>query len=284
MTTVPEGDPGGMALPPEPNPDTGPITRSPDLERLRSRRAKVPKWLRRSYDYAFVPAEVPEEYTEALDDVHARLSDGSATPDGPRILADAQAYFDEAAARIDSAERRATTLQGTIAIAATLVVGGAGLLLDTNKVPDQTWRIAFVLVLALFVVCLVGCAMRALGVTGRAFEYLMPGFSRIPDRAAKDGNDADVWRAAELLRAGGVASEIAAVKVGLLRSAAWWLRGALGMLAVLAVLLAVHGATTSRARDARPPQLTTPVTVTVPVQTITVPPAGPRDRSPAPHP
>jgi hypothetical protein len=259
--------------------DAGPITLSPDTARRRRRRERVPGPLRGLYDYVVVPAQVPEEHTGSLADVHRELAVG-AEGDGARVLAEAQAYFDEAAGRIESAERRATTLQGSVAIAAGLVTAGAGLLLDSSKVPDRAWRVVLVAALALFLVCLIGCGVRALSVTGRVFEYLMPGHERIAGRAALPGEQADLWRAAELLRAGAVSSEIGMVKVGLLSSAAWWFARAILALALLAGLLvaeAVAGPAPQTGSSAdRQPTVTratvrvAPVTVTAPVQTVTV--------------
>jgi hypothetical protein len=75
------------------------------------------------------------------------------------------------------------------------------------------------------------------------FEFEQPGGDRIRLRARKEGSSAQAFRAAELLRAAGVADEIGAVKVGLLKSSAWWLRMALAALAVLVVALIIYVAT-----------------------------------------
>jgi hypothetical protein len=55
----------------------------------------------------------------------------------------AQTAVDRAAA----ADRRATTIAGTVAIAASLTVGGAGLVLDTDKVPDAWARVLLAAIL-----------------------------------------------------------------------------------------------------------------------------------------
>jgi hypothetical protein len=268
MTDMPPADTQSLtdAVPRPTGKDTGPITTSPDPTKLRKRRESLTGWRRRLFDYVVVPAEIPDQYTESLIELHRKLSTGGSA-DSERVLAEAEAYRAEAEGRIDSAERRATTLQGTVAVAAGLVTAGAGLLLDSSKIAGQTWRIVLIVCLALFVACLVGCAVRSLGVTGRVFNFLMPGFERITQRAAMPGSDADLWRAAELLRAGAVAGEIGAVKVGLLKSAAWWLRNALGVLAVFAGLLAGYAISGPQPSD--PPMA--PATVTA-AQTVTVPP------------
>lgn len=231
----------------------GAIDRSPDPRRIRDRRERLHGWRRRVYDYLVVPAEVPAEFNEPLQVLIEKLSTDNSTA-AATTLAEAQAIFDEAAGRIESAERRATTLQGTVAIAASLVVAFAGFLLDPAKIADRGWRIALLIVLAAFLGSLIGCAWRALAVTGRMFEFEQPGPERIHLRAKSKGTLAQTFRSAELLRAAGVASEIGAVKVGLLRSAAWWLRLALTWLALLVVGLCIYVAVGDHSRQSSAPQ------------------------------
>lgn len=69
-------------------------------------------------------------------------------------LQEARSIYDHRSARLARVESRATTLQATVGIAATLVVAAAAVLLDRNKVTDDTARyalatLAFLLVLAL---------------------------------------------------------------------------------------------------------------------------------------
>jgi hypothetical protein len=254
----------------------GPIDRSPDLRRLSERRAKYRGLRRTIFDRLVVPAEIPDEFNGPL----AELRDSLETTDvktAETVLSEAQAYFDEAEARIEGAERRATALQATVAIAASLVVGGAALLLDDDKVADDTWRAVLVIVLGVFVVCLIACAWRALTVTTRMFEFEQPGTERIPARAQLPENRALTFRAAELLRAGSVASEVGAVKVGLLRAAAWWLRNALLVLAAFVGLLAAYVIGDSESSDSEPKPRTKTVERTVTV-TVPAPQSPPKPR------
>lgn len=226
---------------PESEPDlTGPITNSPDPKKWRRRRTKLPIALVPLWDYVMVPAEPPERFaTESLGDLANKLK----TTDedvAAAVLSEAEAAYSEPQQRIDSAERRATTLQGTVAIAASVALAGGGLLLDPSRIHGRCWRIAIVVLLALFVVCLLGCAVRALGATVRIFHFEEPGFTRITDRASMSSADAKTYRAAELLRAAAVADMIGSVKVGLLRSAAWWFRVALVLLVLLTTLVSAY--------------------------------------------
>jgi len=221
----------------------GAITKTPDGKLIRQWRRRLDGchwgWPLKVFEYIVVPAQTPQDFNQPL----SELRDELATDDpitAAASLVEAEAIFREPNERIESAERRATTLQGTVAIAASIVIASAGLLLESRKIAGHGWRVAFVILLAAFVASLVACAWRALGVTGRMFEFEQPGPERIGMRAKLNGPAAQTFRAAELLRAAGVADEIAAVKVGLLRAAAWWLRVALGVLAAFAVALALY--------------------------------------------
>jgi len=217
----------------------GAITVSPDPKKWRKRRARVPQRLRPAWDYLVVPAEVPEQFNQSVSELAARLKSENAEV-AKAVLAEAEAIYAEPQERIESAERRATTLQGTVAIAASLAIAGGSLLTDT-KIQGQGWRSLLALALLAFVICLTGCAVRAVGVTLRIFHFEEPGPKRIFERAGIEREEeALVHRAAELLRAAGVADEIGRVKVGLLRSAGWWFRLALLTLTLLTALVAAY--------------------------------------------
>src|SRR4051812_39740238 len=68
-------------------------------------------------------------------------------------LREAEAVMSMRDDRISAAESKATTLMGTVAIAASLVVAGSGLILDANKVTDG-WREALSIVVAVLLVML----------------------------------------------------------------------------------------------------------------------------------
>lgn len=235
-----------------PKDPAGRIEVSPDPRKLRDGLAKRRGWRRRLFIRRRQPASVPgftgdppEEvgfhFNRAVADLVAELKGAKTDPETAKlVLEEARAIFNEPVARIDSAERRATTLQGTVAIAGSLVVGGAGLFLDSSKIHGQGWRIAVAALIAGFLICLVGCAVRALGATSRIFQFEQPGVERLAERARMGDTDAALHAAAELLRASSVADEIAGVKVGLMGMAAWWFRHALLILVLLAVLLSAY--------------------------------------------
>lgn len=214
---------------------------TPDPAALRERRAKVPEgWRRRLYDYIFVPAEVPERFQgQTVEDLAKSITNDDLDV-ARAVLAEAEATYTEPFERAESAERRATTLQGGVAIAAAVATAGFGLVVDPTKIHGDAWRVLFAVTLLAFVACLVASAIRALSVTGRTFELQEPGVERIVERAQMTSCDALTHRAAELLHASAVADEVGAVKVGLLRSAVWWFRRSLIVLVLLASLGAAY--------------------------------------------
>jgi len=226
--------------------DGGPITETADLPRQFFGFARMlgriikQRSLKPLRDYVLVPAKLPEDFAlESLPELAARLAARDEKV-AKAVLDEALAIYQEPQDRIDSTERRATTLLGAVAIAASVVVAGGGLLLDPTKVHGHGWRVALSALLLAFVLCLAACAMRALAVTGRVFRFHEPGPQRIGERAAMSEKDALVHRAAELLRSSEGANQVGRVKVGLLRSAVWWFRIAILTLAALAGLLLAY--------------------------------------------
>jgi hypothetical protein len=84
--------------------------------------------------------------------------------------------------RAAAADRRATTIAGTVAIAASLTIGGAGIVIDPSKITDSTIRGIFAAVLCVVTVAFILSAifaLRALVVT-RTWNWSDP-FEMPPD-------------------------------------------------------------------------------------------------------
>jgi hypothetical protein len=214
---------------------------------------------RRVYDRLFLPVADPVEFTEGHEELVERLR----PPEGPEaagraaeILAEAQATFAAAETRGEGAERRATTLQGAVAIAASVLLAGAALLGDPSKIQGHGWRLGLGALLILVTVCLVAAGARALGATARIHIYHRPTPSEVLRRAAMDPVEARIDLAAETFEDSAYNDQIAAWKVAYLAAAAWWFRGALFVLLALATLLGVYLATaggqSSHHTDQRP--------------------------------
>lgn len=215
------------------------------VERMRAR-LKVGGRARRIYDRLFLPVADPVEFTEGHEELVERLR----PPEGPdaaeraaEVVAEARATFTAAEVRGEGAERRATTLQGAVAIAASVLLAGAALLGDPTKVHGYGWRLGLGILLILVTVCLVGAGARALGATARIHVYHRPTPSEVLRRATMDPVEARIDLAAETFEDSAFNDQIAAWKVAYLAAAAWWFRGALFVLLALAALLGIYLAT-----------------------------------------
>ena len=186
-----------------------------------------------------VPWDPPLRFPERIEVLreHLATSDDSLADE---LLADAQRLFDEADARIDSVERRATTLQGTVAIAALVALTGGALVVDPSKIHGAGWRTAFAVGLAVLVLLLVLTTLRATGASSRTFSYTTLSDDDIFKRAKASAAEAKTRRAAYLLHGYGRNNEVAAVKVDYLYRAAIWFRWALAVLLALIVMVAVY--------------------------------------------
>jgi hypothetical protein len=198
-----------------------------------------PHMRRRVYEWFRPPAEPkPLRFDETSDELLARLG----KPNGQvidELLLEAQAAYAEVSERADSAERRATTIQGSIAVMASLSLAGGSLLL--GKVPTRGWAIALGGGLAVTVLVLAIAAWRALLVTSPRYRWASPAVPEIVDHARKREPDAiKLQRTRDLLISYGRNDSIARLKINLLGQAVRWLVGALGLLVVLAGMLSAY--------------------------------------------
>lgn len=194
--------------------------------------------LRAVREYLTLDPEPPTRFSESLEDLVERLQ----TDDeqlASELLSEAEVIFAEPTARIESAERRATTLQGSVAIAATVALAGTAVVLNADNIQGAGWRAAFAVGLGIVSLTLVAAGLRALGATSKVFQFRNPA-ERITERARLPLAAARVDRAADLLKAYGHNHEIARVKVGYLRAAAWWFRWALALFAAFVALVVAY--------------------------------------------
>jgi hypothetical protein len=185
------------------------------------------------------PRDPPRRYPEFEPrDVRAKITsiDDNVSKE---LLSEAEAVFAETNERVASVDRRAATFQGSVAIAATVVLSGGGLILDRNKVPDDGWRLALGIALALLLVLLCLAGWRATAASARIFSFIAPSDTTLIDERAAfvDAASYRRHRAAYLLWAYGRNSEIAAVKVTYLNKAAFWFRWALVVLVMVMLLM-----------------------------------------------
>lgn len=184
------------------------------------------------------PRDPPRRYPQAEPDEVMALVASTDDAVSSELLAEAQWVFAEPDDRISSVDRRAGTLQGSVAIAATVALTGGGIILDRGKVPDAGWRLAFAIGLGVLLIFLLLSGLRAASASARIFVQRAPADTSLMQRASQD--DVVLYRrqrAAYLLWAYGRNSEVAAVKVEYLRKAAFWFRLALVALVVIMALL-----------------------------------------------
>lgn len=194
-------------------------------------------WLRP--DWSPTPLRFDTTAAEILADF------GSPTDAGvvDALLAEAEDIYAEAGERSESAERRASTIQGSIAIATGLTFAGGSVLLDTSKI-RAGWAWPLGLCFAGAILCLAVAAWRAFLVTWPKYLWATPASTDIYSHALEpDARAIKLRRTADLLVAYGRNDRIAAVKVELLGSAVRWLISALALVAVLAALLAADAIT-----------------------------------------
>jgi hypothetical protein len=178
-------------------------------------------------------------YSGTRDELCADLS----TEDEGRaaeILTDAQAAHGRLQERVESAERRATTLQGSSAVAASLALASAALLVDPSKIDGTAWRGLFAAALIWIVFCLVMCTWRATLATSRVHSWTVPGDLEALSRPAQTVALARIERSASLLWAVSENQRFARYKIALLGAAGDWVRRAMLGLLLLAILTAAY--------------------------------------------
>ena len=225
--------------------DPRPQDNRPWVERWRDKLAEG-SWWRARYDTLFLPLDPPTVFTGPTEDLVRDLTPTKEdrTPDEERtkeVLEEAQAIFDSAEQRAEGAQSRATTLQGAVAIAASLLLAGGALLADPSKVRGDCWRVLFALALFGVAFSLVASGARALAATSTIHVFHRPTASRITARSALPAPKARIELAAKLLRAYACNTRVADWKVAYLGAAAYWFRWALFWLLALAALLGLYG-------------------------------------------
>jgi hypothetical protein len=156
------------------------------------------------------------------------------------LLEEATALADYRDDRIKTAETKATSLMGAVAIAASLVVAGGGLILDSSKVADVWRQVLIVTVLALlFSLLMCGYLSSRALLTVRTIRGPQ---TRQALRRAKTGDaiSARVDRALDLIERSNHNRYVADFKVAQNEAAHRWYKLALGLFVVLGALLVAY--------------------------------------------
>lgn len=187
----------------------------------------------------FLDVDKETTFPESQDELRARL----ATDDpslAAELLVEAEGAHDRLRSRVEGAEKRATTLQGASAIAASLTLAAAGLLIDPTKLRGWVWQVLFGLTVLYVTFALAMCAWRATLASSRVHNWVTPSDRDILDRTGQGVATARIERAIALLRAVGGNQRFARYKVAMLRAATEWIVRALVALLTLALLSALY--------------------------------------------
>jgi hypothetical protein len=189
-----------------------------------------------------VPSIEPANFKESSEEIAKRL-----TTDDPEVAAmlleGARARYDLVSDRAESAERRATTLQGAVAIAGSVTVAGGALLLDSSKVHGAGWKLAFGLALVALAFSLIMTGYRAVTATSRLYGWSAPDPEDAFVHVGLTGTEIRLRLAADLFKSSGLNTAIADRKVAAMSKAAVWFTRALLLVVVLALLLAIYAVT-----------------------------------------
>jgi hypothetical protein len=196
-------------------------------------------WLAAHWRALFLEVDTETAFPESQDELRASLhtDDPSAATE---LLVEAEAAHDRLRSRVEGAERRATTLQGASAIAASLTLAAAGLLIDPTKLRGWVWQLLFGLAVLYITFALAMCAWRATLASSRVHNWVTPPDRDILDRPGQGIATARLERAIALLRAVGGNQRFARYKIAMLRAATEWIVRALVGLVALALLSALY--------------------------------------------
>lgn len=151
------------------------------------------------------------------------------------VLAEARHVVDDEKARGEHVERRATALQGAVAIAATFVLAGGAVLVGVNGFPSSGWRSVIAGGYLLTVVCLAATGLRALRATVRVHAFEYPDPDGVVQRATENDAESQLRRAAELLYAYSRNQPIVDYQVAQMRAAGHWFAAALAGVLITSV-------------------------------------------------
>ena len=194
-------------------------------------------WKEWIHDRLFGPAAEEESRRARRERIRRYLS-GAVAPE--ETLDQARDVAQSAAERSAAAERRASTLSGAVAIAASLTVGGAGIVLDRSKVPDQGWRLGFAVAFALVTLMFVLAGLYAARALVTFRKWGLPHPYLVVERRELEANEQRLARAAEMLDDFTFSWEVSDAKLRAVDSSFRAFTIALLLLVVIAVGFAVY--------------------------------------------
>jgi hypothetical protein len=158
--------------------------------------------------------------------------------------------------RVEGVERRATTMQGVVAITATFTLTGGGLIV--TQIRGTLWQIAIGGLLFLITLSLALCGFRATQAVANIHRWRAAPRNRVLSRAGQALTESRAERAAYELRVAGVNSRIARFKVTMLNRARGHLLRALAGVPLLTGLLLAYAVANDPVGDAAQSSATPP--------------------------
>jgi hypothetical protein len=195
-------------------------------------------WHRQWQRFWSLPLRDPSKFTDTEAIKKSIATDSE--PLAGELLAQAREIYAAATNRAEGVERRATTLLGTVGIAASLSLAGASLLLDSSKIHGQVWRLLVAVTFLLTTISFLMCGWRALQALSRLHVWSAPNDEEILSRRDEGLAGARSSLAASMLKASGANEPVAEWKVAYLAAASWWFLRALLFLMTIALILVVY--------------------------------------------
>ena len=169
-----------------------------------------------------------------------REQSGLNTDSAEQLLDEAIRLMEFRETRMQTAEGKATTLMGTVAIAASLLIAGAGLILDKSKV-TASWRDALIAVIAVLLFFLLMCGYVASRALLKVHRISRPQTRAALSRATQaDSRVVMLDRAVDLLARAGENLYVADYKLAQVRVAYRWYQLALLTFLVLGLVLVAY--------------------------------------------
>jgi hypothetical protein len=188
----------------------------------------------------FIPLPNPPKVAPIDRDELRKAEKGLRLEAAEQLLEEAKVLWEARQERIHTAETKATTLLGTVAIAASLVVAGSGLILDPGRV-GGTWRDVLMVVVVFLLLCLLMCGATASRALLKVHKVSRPQASHALQRAKwDDPKKGQRRRAVDLIARAGENLYIADYKLAQIRVAYRWYRLSLIFFLLLGVAIAVY--------------------------------------------
>jgi len=190
------------------------------------------EWILRAWETAVEESTVFHEPREVLIE-RLRSEDPD---DAHELLEEARRLNDSVDALSENVERRATTLQGVVSIAATFAVAAGALLLDPGKIEGKGWRLVLIALFGAMVYSLIATAFRATQASTQIHWWSRADPADNFKRPDLSRSEFELEQAVDMLRGYGRNTKVVAWKVAYMGAASKWFLRALICLGLIAIV------------------------------------------------